>query len=418
MGIGSCYDWKNPEQRGRLLRRIFIVVTLGSFLLWTVGCVLGGKESRQFTLFFADCENFMADMLNVVGYSSQRNVYANVMYIGLGERAYPPLPYMLMYFFSRLVDMQPYYDRNQFFLMYTEQEFLIMFIIILIILLLALFELFRSNALASPMEKRLLAVSLLLSAPMLFSIERGNTIIPTVFFLGFYIFYYRSENRVIRELALMSLAVAAAFKITPALFGILLIYRKSWSDAVHAVIYGLLFFFLPFLFFKGGFSNIPLMIQNVQENLRAYDSSDGCTIYAAILRYYPVPSQALHIITTWVTRIVCLALLVAAPLLKREWEKILVVSLVLIILPSHSGYYNILYILPAIVLFLSAKEHDCLSWIILFGFICICFDLKWAGEVVMNYHVALIALLVVLVVKCVSGVICSARRESAETGRT
>ncbi|MCM1061323.1 MAG: hypothetical protein NC452_13695 [Eubacterium sp.] len=93
----------------------FVVVILLGFILWIIGIFHGGKDSSQFQVFFRNCRDFFADMLNVVGYSSQKDVYNNTMYTGLGEKAYPPLTYIITYFFSRLVDMQPYYEKNNFF---------------------------------------------------------------------------------------------------------------------------------------------------------------------------------------------------------------------------------------------------------------------------------------------------------------
>ncbi len=385
----------------RLYRIIFISLILGSFLIWLMLIFLQGRASRQFSIFFGSCGDFLADTLNVVGYSSQRDVYRNTMYTGLAEKAYPPITYMFLYFFSRLVNMKPYYEQNNFLGMFREPRFLIIFIIVIAIVLLMLYELLRSKTAGSQMEKRLLAASLILCQPMLFSVERANTIIATVIFLGFFVFYCDSESRVLRELALISLAAAAAFKITPAVFGILLLYRRSWKDAIHAVIYGILVFFLPFLFFKGGFSNITLMLQNVQSNLAVYSSAEGCTLYAGILSYFPYASVTLETVMTWVTRIVCLVMLVGAPFLKQEWEKVLAVTLVLVILPSHSGYYNLLYFIPVIILFFNECSHRTSDWLILVSFILICFDLKWDVEKYLNFHLAIFILTAVLLLRTI-----------------
>ncbi len=387
------------SDRGKLFRRIFIVVTLTSFLLWLMGIFLSGQASKQFQIFWGECGDFLADTLNVVGYSSQRDVYRNTMYTGLAEKAYPPLSYMFFYFFSRLVNMQPYYEQNRFLGMYTEPRFLTILIIVMIIQMISVYELFRTASAGSDLEKRLLAGSLIVSAPMLFSIERGNTIIATVFFLGFFIFFNGSKSMVCRELALIALAAAAAFKITPAVFGILLVYRRSWKEVLRIVIYGILLFFLPFLFFRGGLSNVSLMIQNVKIHLTAYSSADGCTLFAALLNYFPNVPAIMETVMTWCTRVMCLVLLISAPFFGKNWERVLAVSLVLIILPSHSGYYNILYLFPAVILFLNEREHDISSWFILFCFMIICFDMVWIGQKILNYHLAVVVLVAILLVK-------------------
>lgn len=102
----------------------------------------------------------------------------------------------------------------------------------------------------------------------------------TIFFIIFYIFNYDSENKVRRELALISLALAASFKLTPAVLGILLIYNKQWKEVVRVIIYGLIFGIVPFLFFHGGLVNIGRMFHNASLNVDKYVSTEGATLTA------------------------------------------------------------------------------------------------------------------------------------------
>ena len=93
----------------------------------------------------------------------------------------------------------------------------------------------------------------------LMAIERGNIIIIAFLFLLFFIFNYKSDNPVIRELSIICLAISAGLKIYPAIFGLLLIKDKKWGMAFRAIIYGLLSFFVPLLFFKGGIINNTML---------------------------------------------------------------------------------------------------------------------------------------------------------------
>lgn len=65
----------------------------------------------------------------------------------------------------------------------------------------------------------------------------------------------------LRELALICLACAAAMKLYPALFGLLLLSDKKYKEAVRAVIYGIVLLVVPF-FFMGGVGQIPQMLKN------------------------------------------------------------------------------------------------------------------------------------------------------------
>jgi len=244
--------------------------------------------------------------------------------------------------------------------------------------------------------KSLTAFALCCSYPMIFSIERGNTIIFTVLLCTFYLFYYNSENKVLRELALIALAVAAAFKITPAILGIMLLYNKQFKECVRTVIYGIIMVFGPFIFLHGGFSNIPLMFQNIELNLKTYSMPEGCTLAGSIAKFgqmisadYKVPS-ALITFAKITTIVLSLILLAVVPFFKTTWEKAAAVVIVLIILPSHSGTYCILYLIPVIIMFLNEENHRKVDIIYLLCMIAI----SWVyfckvTDYFFNYHLAL-----------------------------
>jgi uncharacterized membrane protein len=378
---------------------VFVAAVLASFAAWLCGIFMHGEASSQINLFFGRLGDFLADTQNVVGYSSERDVYHNMMYTGLEEKAYPPLTYMMMYFFSRLVDMSKYYDQNYFLNMYEEPLFLIMYMIYTTVIAVMFYEIVRTCKNGSNAVKIWTAAAVMLSMPVIYSYERANTIILTTFCVMFYIFYYDSENRVMREIALICLAVAVAFKMTPAVLGILLLYNKQWKEAVRAAVYGVIIVALPFLFFNGGFSNIAQMFTNMKSNVANYTSADGATLYSAVLSFGVQASDTIETVMKIVTYAVCLFLLVAAYFYRKKWMRIAAVCLVLIILPSHSGYYCIMYFIPAIVAFLNEEEHSPSELLILFAALLIMYDIQSGiGDSFLNYHLALIIVTVYLVV--------------------
>jgi hypothetical protein len=353
----------------------------------------------------------MADTLNVVGYSSQRDVYHNMMYTDLAEKAYPPLTYMMMYFFSRLVDMNTYYEKDFFLGMYTEKRFLIMYMIYACIGVVMLYEVIRTSKKGSNPVKIFTAASVMLSAPVIYSFERANTIILTTFCVMFYVFFYDSGNKIMKELALICLAIATAFKLTPAVLGILLLYNKQWKEAVRVVIYGIIVGFLPFLFFEGGFSNFPQMLKNMKANVDYYTSADGVTLYASVLNFGAVQSDRLKNTMSILTYIVSALLLVSAVFYKKTWARIATVCMVLIILPSHSGYYCILYFVPAIIAFLNEEKHSLTELLVLASILLIMYDVQSdIGNKVLNYHLAILVITAYLVVLGVVSIVQCARK--------
>lgn len=382
---------------------IFIVAVIASFFVWLFGIFIEGEGGRQFSIFFLKCNDFFADTTNVVGYSSGRDVYHNTAYLGLQEKAYPPLTYMMMYFFSRLVNMEPYYEADYFLDMYKEPQFLIIYLIYATIGIVMIYELIRTCKNGSNKLKIFTAAAMCVSAPMIFSYGRANTIILTLFCIMFFIFYYDSDNRFMKELALIALAIATAFKMTPALLGILLLYNKQWKEAVRTVIYGIIIGIGPFFFFEGGLSNLSQMFNNMKLNVADYKSTSGATLTAAIVSFMGEGagiSDILINVLKWLTYAICLILLVAAPLYENWWERILAVSMVLITAPSHSGHYCIIYVIPAVVAFLNAEQHRLTDWIVEIAFLLIMCDIQSdIGDRFLNYHLAIIIILCVLVVR-------------------
>lgn len=381
----------------RFYEYTFISVILSTFMLWLFKIFYEGNLSEQFNIFFRGCSDFLADILNVVGYSSQRDVYNNTMYTGLAEKAYPPLTYVFAYFLSRLVDMGQYYKLNYFLWMYQEPRFLIIYLILAIITMIMVYELICSCKTGCHSLKIVTAVTCLLSAPMLYSLERANTIIITMFCTMFFSFFYDSQKCLLRQLAYLSFAVAVSLKLTPAVLGIFLLHKRQWKGVVCVIIYSLILFLTPFAFFEGGLSNLPKMMENMQLNLEVYTSNEGCTLLASILHFVPSPPESLPSIMKAITYIVSIVFLAASFMLPFKWERMMAVSLTLVILPSHSGYYCLLYLFPPMIAFLNETNHKYPDLLFLLAILFIMQDVRgeWSDNL-FNYHLALLIMTITL----------------------
>lgn len=69
-------------------------------------------------------------------------------------------------------------------------------------------------------------------------------------FLLLGIFLKDNDNKIIHELSLICIAISAGFKIYPAIFGMIYIVEKRWKEAARLVLYGVFFFFSPFIFWS------------------------------------------------------------------------------------------------------------------------------------------------------------------------
>ena len=105
------------------------------------------------------------------------------------------------------------------------------------------------------------------------AIERGNVVNLTAFFVMAFLFMYRSDRRILRELSYVCLAIAAGFRVYPAVYGILLIFDRDLPGAAKSVLYGIAAVILP-TFALGGIGVLPEFIHQ----LIAFNT--GSEIYA------------------------------------------------------------------------------------------------------------------------------------------
>lgn len=353
--------------KGRNIKRelfaiLYIAVNLLLFTLWVSDIALNKGQSRQIDLFSLRMSDFLADFVNTTGYCAFRSPYDNIAYADFLHKQYPPFAYVFFWFFSKFSwKMESYYAANRFLNMYQEPFFLFMLFLIFIICGIAVFELVRKNTVGPEILRYGVALSVILSLPMFYTIERGNNTLFSAIFTMVYLFEYDSDSKFKKEIALISLGAAAATKLVPAVFGILLLYEKRWKDAFRLMLYGLIFGILPFFVFGGGIRyNLPLWIRNVKMSVEGHSPFDGCSIAATIAGFLPRyrDNESLKMIILVANYTCCVLLLLAAPIYRRHWETILAVSIAVLSAQGQSWDYCLLYLIPFVIMFLNEEEFS------------------------------------------------------------
>lgn len=326
------------------------------FLLFLIG-LWGQPESNQGQVFFHRGEDYMADFINVLRYSAERNPYVNEMN-GLWEKAYFPLTYLLFFVFGRILGVKTS-DNDFSSFMLAGTVLIVAFMMML--LAIQIYDMTQKEKL----YKFLMAVILMASGVGIFSYERGNVVLLAVSGIIFFLVTYESENKVLRELGYIALALAAALKGWPAFLGLLLIYNKQWKEAIRLVIYGIVASVGPFLLLKGGLGNIPLWWRNFQLNTEAYQFAQQPKLgyhyfiaYDATLFY----EDQIELRDIWKPAMNILAVfgMVTNVFQKKKWICVAMLVCIMLILPSNSGYYCLMYLFPVIILYLNEKDK---SWI-------------------------------------------------------
>lgn len=110
---------------------------------------------------------------------------------------------------------------------------------------------------------RMLAVTAVLSAPVVFAAARGNLVFAALICTLLFLLWYDSPSRWRRELALVALAAAGVLKIYPLIFGCFLLNRRRFFDSARVAFYTAALFILPFFFFDGGLENLRVFFCNL-----------------------------------------------------------------------------------------------------------------------------------------------------------
>ncbi len=380
----------------KYLDKIFIIVMLVSFMAWIVDIVIKGGSSEQLSLFFKGMEDYLADFINTVGYCAQRDPYNNLIYVGWEHKQYPPLAYIMFWMFSKFSrHMELYYSNNDFREMYKDPLILYMIILFYILISITIFSLVYKYKKGVDYIKYGVAISMILSYPFLHSLERGNNYPLVLVFVLLFIFNYDSSNGIKKEIALISLGIAFGLKLTPAIFGVFLLYDGKIKEAIRAAIYGLGAVVLPCFFFVGGLSNLRYFIRNLTISAEAHSAFSGVSILGSIGYFSEkisgeVPeNQDIYMVLNY---IICLMLFVFSFYYKQKWQKVLAITIVALSASGQAGGYSALLFVPFIILFLDEMANDYLEMVVvLIAIFMIMGPYRISGEV-WNIHVAFILL--------------------------
>ncbi|MEQ2630903.1 glycosyltransferase family 87 protein [Roseburia inulinivorans] len=232
-------------------------------------------------------------------------------------------------------------DGNGFSLR-NNQSAMVIFLVFNIISIWIAFTLISQRVKLKGISEKILILAVCVSAPFMFTLERGNLIFFSFILSMFFVFNYGNENRVIKEISFLALALAAAIKIYPALFGLILLKRRNIKETIRLVIYGIAAFILPF-FYYDGFNSLKIMLgalgytSNITEeigygiNLSLYNI---CKTFASIFRIQ-IWDWQIYVIYV----IAILGIIISFFIVQKRWLEELAIVLLIIFLPKTNYYY-------------------------------------------------------------------------------
>ncbi len=292
------------------------------------------------------------DFFNHISYVRKNGI--DKVYETSDMATFPPLIYFMYYFFSLILPKNAtvMYDPAS-----TSPYALLLYVwycsVVTTVLAVTVIKVTKGK-----MNSQLLLIAVILTSNIfVFNVlERGNSVILVCILLIWAVMWKDSENKIKREFALIFIAVAAAFKIYPAIFGILYLFEKRWRDAAHLVVYGVVFFFLPFFFFDDW---SPMMGQFLINQFTIQDQSYygmNCitSLYNLIAKICDFKRRGLTSVT--LTAVYALLSVVGVYGHRSLWKKMYLLTSMMILIPIWSATYTLIYLVIPLIFFFFDPE--------------------------------------------------------------
>ncbi len=336
------------------LKKIFYFLAIAFLLVFFIANLLTNNYALKLYTTRFTTDSFM-DFFNML-----RSNYGNARltrYTGT-DTIYPPLANLIYFFMGTFLEVSAF--ENTSVSIKLSQSPMVIFIFYCLITTIAYFIIMQTTKRGSIKEKTLFTTITLFTIPFIYQYERANIIFLALIFLLLFFLWIDSENKIFREIALISLAIAAGIKIYPAIFGLLLLKEKRFKESFRLIIYGLLFTFAPFLFFDG-IHVIPKFIENLffasnqfsmsRQGLKLSYTSTISTIFEHFDNAPIILSKIFVVVSV-------LGGILSSFFLKEKWKTVLLLTCLMVGIPSISYAYTPMFmVIPLMMLLDHPDKH-------------------------------------------------------------
>lgn len=319
---------------------VLICLTIMYYLL----CFLSSGDMLN-TFYYADKEDSFNDFFNSIADALNGNPYDKYS-------NYPPLALLIFKIYSMiipssmsLVSLTGNYLRGL-------QAANISFIIFLLVVIFTFIKILKFE-LKDFDHLEYFYLFFLISAPMTYALERGNIIIYAFIFSYLFVMFYNSDSRVKRELAYISLGIAFAIKVYPAIYGLLLLREKKWKEAIRTFIYGIVCFIVPFYYY-GGINEIENFVKGLLiSSNNVYGTGDNVSFNNIFNTFMLATGFNVSDRFILIIMIVVVTLLIIIALFVNDRQIALIsITLLAVLVPSFSYYYVMIFFFIPFISFL------------------------------------------------------------------
>lgn len=236
-------------------------------------------------------------------------------------------------------------------------------------------------------KKLFLSILLCFSGVILWSIERGNSIIYAMLFTLLFVVLYDSESLKLKNLSCVCFAIAINIKIYPAVFGLILLEKKDWKSVLKSFLYTAGIYVATFAIcgyrivtfgsnVAAGVawgesttdlgSGLNFSIQNISRLIYTFvfsilhpdfsrnELAFACKDYINIYRV--------------ITLLVFVLLFVSFFFLEKKWMKLMVPALMCILIPPTSFMYVLIFLMIPFLCYLNEEKDSDIDKIYSFMF--------------------------------------------------
>lgn len=288
---------------------------------------------------------------------------ANIIFLGI-KKCFSPTDIEIAYSKDSLLEGARYLE-------HTELGTYLVFMFMSVFILLTFIVLYKYSVSNLHLDNIFLIAAILFSGPFLFFLYRGNNVFMVLPLVLLYLILYNSENKFYREVASICLAISVALKIYPVVLGILLLRRGRIKDAIHAMIYGIIFTFSPFAIYH----NTDNVILQFFKNLGTSDIYKDNSIYAynynisinsTLKNIFKIIDINVNDISVLMAKIIIVVLGISVCLfVEEEWKKIMSLLLIMIWLPNGTYIYVLAFTCIALLQLLADFKYSKMDYIYL-----------------------------------------------------
>ena len=341
-------------ERNQVLTTFIVLMSAVAFIFLVVGLLTGGKTVWGM-LYPGDV--FM-DYYNSIMYSLD-DPYGQYKVI------YPPFATAFYWLMGKItvpfIDPSTYgfnipSDEPLSFALRSSDIGLMSYLVVAVLTLFLLRTMIDANTQdkTGTRKARIVAALLLISTPVLYALQRGNCIILAVALMFVFLYGYRSENRLLQLLSIISLGCAAGLKLYPALFAILLIRERRWKDTLICAVIGTIITIGP-IFITGG--DVASWIGNMFSYSNSSSGGSGVVNLQDII-YNLIPAGVARSIVTILVIATFSAVSIIIVVFDKDmayWKLMMLLAGNLMLGPGIGSFYMTTYLLIPAVYFLKSE---------------------------------------------------------------